>query len=72
MLIESQFIFLLCLRDPIVQAMSSINDLVQYFYKQDKQHTNHVETLHTCLLDNGKSITFLIDGYDELLEKLQR
>ena len=72
MLIESQFVFLLCLRDPIVQAMSSISDLVQYFYKQDKPHINHVETLHTYLSGNGKSIAFLIDGYDELPEKLQK
>ena len=71
-LIDSQFVFLLCLRDPVVQAMSCINDLVQYFYKQDKPYSHYVETLHTYLLDNGKSITFLIDGYDELPEKLQK
>ena len=72
MLIDSQFVFLLCLRDPVVQAMSSINDLVQYFYKQDRLYSNYIETLHTYLSDNGKSITFLIDGYDELPEKLQK
>ena len=69
---SDQFVFLLCLRDPAVQAMTSIHDLVLYFYKQDKAATKYIESFCTYLLNsNGKSIVFLLDGYDELLEKLQ-
>ena len=67
--------FLLYLRDPAVQGMSSINDLVLYFYKlkQDNATSKHVETLIAYLLNsNGQNITFLIDGYDKLPEKLQK
>ena len=70
---SSHLVFLLCLHDPAVQSMSSIRDIVYYFYKQDKAASKHVETISTYLLNsNGKSITFLIDGYDELPEKLQK
>ena len=72
---SSHLVFLLCLRDPTVQDMSTISDLVFYFYKlkQDEAASKRVESLCTYLLNsNGKSITFLIDGYDELPEKLQK
>ena len=72
---SSYLVFLLCLRDPAVQGMSTISDLVFYFYKlkQNQMTNSHVETLCTYLLNtNGKNITFLIDGYDELPEKLQK
>ena len=73
MLKSSHFAVLLYLRDPAVQGMSSISDLVLYFYKQDQVASKHIETLSTYLFNtNGKSITFLIDGYDELPEKLQK
>ena len=66
------FVFLLYLRDPAVQAMTSICDLILYFYKQDKAATKYIESFCTYLLNsNGKSIVFLLDGYDELPEKLQ-
>ena len=71
----SHLVFLLCLRDPAVQGMSTISDLVFYFYKlkQDQAASKHVKSLCMYLLNsNGKSITFLIDGYDELPEKLQK
>ena len=62
-LVKSQFVFLLLLRDPIVQAMSSITDLVQYFCTQS-------ETCKICVdlisEKNGRNVTFLLDGYDEL------
>ena len=72
---SSHLVFLLCLRDPAVQGMSFISDLVFYFYKlkHDQTTNSHVGTLCSYLLNSkGKGITFLIDGYDELPEKLQK
>ena len=40
MLKSEQFVFLLCVRDPTVKTMTSIHDLVLYFYKQDRQPLN--------------------------------
>ena len=72
MLKSEQFVFLLCLRDPAVQTMTSIHDLVLYFYMQDKAAIKYIESFCTYLLNsNGKGIVFLLDGYDELPEKLQ-
>ena len=71
----SCLVFLLCLRDPAVQGMSAISDLVLYFYKlkQDQATSKHVENLCMYLLkSNGQGITFLINGYDELPDKLQK
>ena len=69
---SSQFIFLLCLRDPAVQSMSSINDLVLYFYKQDRSASKQAKACCTYLLNSGgKNITFLLDGFDELPVDLQ-
>ena len=71
---SSQLVFLLCLRDPAIQRLSSINDLVLYFYKyaQDKAASKNIKDFCSYLLNsNGNSVTFLIDGFDELPEKLK-
>ena len=62
-LIKSQFVFLLLLRDPTVQAMSSITDLVRYFYMQSEICKICVDLISEA---NGRNVTFLLDGYDEL------
>ena len=72
MLTSSQSVFLLCLRDPAVRAMSSISDLVSYFYKKDRSARKLVENISEHLSSSGgKSVNFLLDGYDELPEHLQ-
>ena len=63
-LVNSKFVFLLLLRDPHVRAMSSISDLVQYFYKKSPEvHKLYADRLSD---EKGKNVTFLLDGYDEL------
>ena len=63
-LVKSQLVFLLLLRDPAVRKMSTVSDLVSYFYKRSaesqKAFTNIISK------ENGRNITFLLDGYDEL------
>ena len=66
LLTNSHFLFLLHLRDPAVQQMKSIECLVRHFYKQDKEAESHV------LQDGGKSVTIILDGYDELPAELRQ
>ena len=69
---SSQFLFLLCLRDPAVQAISSIRDLANFFYKKEKSAWKLVKNISEHLSSNGgKTVTFLLDGYDELPQQLQ-
>ena len=52
--------------------MSSINDLVLYFYKQDISASKQAKACCTYLLNSGgKNSTFLLDGFDELPVDLQ-
>jgi len=46
--------------------MKSIECLVHHFYKQDKEAESHL------LQDGGKSVTILLDGYDELPAELRQ
>ena len=62
LLVKSQLLFLLLLRDPAVRAMSSISDLVQYF----NQGLIDAQKVLSISKTNGKNLTFLLDGYDEL------
>jgi len=66
LLTKSHFLFLLRLRDPAIQQMTSLECLVCYFYKQDKEIESHL------LQNGGKSVTFLLDGYDELPADLRQ
>ena len=68
---NTNFLFLLHLRDPFVQQMHSLNtlDLVSHFYHYDKQ----ASLVTSCVTqDGGKSVTILLDGYDELPVNLQQ
>ena len=71
-LTSSKLLFLLCLRDPVVQKMSSINDLTDYFCKQERTALTlgHLCAAHLYKTD-GKDVTILLDGFDELPEDLQ-
>ena len=61
------------LRDPAVQQMSSIDDLLQLFCKRDKEA---IEIASACrkyfLKNNGEDLALLFDGYDEYPERLQK
>jgi len=71
-LTSSKLLFLLCLRDPAVQKMSSVNDLVNYFFKQEKtaSRLGHICAAQIYQTD-GKDVTILLDGFDEFPEALQ-
>ena len=63
-LVKSKFVFLLLLRDPVVRAMSSVSDLVQYFYQRSAEKQKVLIDIISGT--NGRNITFLLNGYDEL------
>ena len=67
-----QLVLLVCLRDPIIQQIQYIDDLLQLYCKRDKNATAAVTAYTEYLFANdGKSVTFLLDGYDEFPEHLQ-
>ena len=69
LLTNAKFVFLLQLRNPSVQQMHSLDDLVYHFYRYDKQ----ASLVTSCVAqDSGKSVTILFDGYDELPVHLQQ
>ena len=63
LLTKSDFLFLLHLRNPAVQQMKSLECLVRHFYKSEKEALSCITQL---IQDHGKSVTILLDGYDEL------
>ena len=69
LLTNTDFLFLLHLRDPSVQQMHSLDTLVRHFYHYDKQ----ASLVTSCVAqDGGKSVTILLDGYDELPVNLRQ
>ena len=69
LLTNTDFLFLLHLRDPSVQQMHSLDTLVHHFYHYDKQ----ASLVTSCIAqDSGKSVTILLDGYDELPVNLRQ
>ena len=68
-----KLVLLICLRDPAVQQISLIDDLLQSFCRRDRRAT---ETASACSdylsKNNGEDLALLFDGYDEYPEKLQK
>ena len=68
-----ELVLLVCLRDPSLQQIESVDDLLQLFYKRAKNATEIVSACSEYLSKNGgKSLTFLLDGYDEYPSDLQK
>ena len=65
-------VLLVFLRDPSLRQVSSVDDLLQLFCKGDKNATPIVRACAQYLFDNsGKTLTLLLDGYDEYPRDLQ-
>ena len=57
---------LLCLRNPSLQQVTSVDELLQLFCKGDKNAMQIVSACVQYLLDNGgKTLMLVLDGYDE-------
>ena len=67
-----ELVLLICLRDPSLQQIKCVDDLLQLFCIGDKNATQIVSTCAQYLFANGgKTLTLLLDGYDEYPEHLQ-
>ena len=72
MLQKSQLVLLVYLRDPTVQKISTLEQLFQYFFKPFSSNAAKIAIMCEYFLEkNGKSLTFLFDGYDEMPEELR-
>ena len=68
-----RLVLFVCLRDPAVQQMSLIVDLLQSFCKRDRRSTKIASACSDYLSENnGEDLALLLDGYDEYPEMLQR
>ena len=69
LLSSEKLVLLLLLRDPIVQKITNVQQLIEYY----TQATGKVMQLQSCLEDShGADVTLIIDGFDELSTKLRR
>ena len=68
-----KLVLLICLRDPAVQQMSFIDDLLQSFCRRDRRATETASACSDYLSENnGEDLALLFDGYDEYPERLQK
>ena len=68
-----KLVLLVCLRDPTVQQMSLIDDLLQLFCRRDRRATETASACSDYLSgNNGEDLALLFDGYDEYPERLQK
>ena len=73
LLINEILVFLICLKDPLVQQIKSLKDLVKYYYQFDESSENVASSCAEYLLhSDGKNITFIFDGLDEYPENLRQ
>lgn len=73
LLSDKKMLFLLFLRDPIVQQITCLKDLVLYFYHNDEAAAEKANACAEFLVNNsGSEITIILDGYDELPDKLKQ
>ena len=68
LLLSEQLMLLVFLRDPKVHTIRSVHDFVHFMYNRfDKQYTDESAKCAKVILDtNGKNITIILDGYDEM------
>ena len=68
-----KLVLLICLRDPAVQQMSLIDDLLQLFCKRNRRSSEIASACSDYLLENnGEDLALLLDGYDEYPERLRQ
>jgi len=67
---SEELVLLLFLRDPHVLEIKDINDLVHYFYEFGKKGAEIATKCAKMISDSeGKNITIILDGYDEVSDK---
>ena len=68
-----KLVLLVCLRNPTVQQMSLLDDLLQSFCRRDRRATETASACSDYLSENnGEDLALLFDGYDEYPERLRK
>ena len=68
-----KFVFLIQLRNPSIQQVVSVSDLLQLFCMGNRRAVDIAAACHDHLYENGgKDLVFLFDGFDEYPEDLQK
>ena len=68
-----ELVLLVCLRDPSLKQIKSVDNLLQLFYKGNENAAEIVSACSDYLSNNGgKSLVLLLDGYDEYPKNLQQ
>ena len=68
-----ELVLLVCLRNPFLEKIKSVSDLLQLFYKGEDNTKEVVSACSKYLSKNGgKTVALLLDGYDEYPESLQK
>ena len=68
-----KLVLLVPLRDPTVQQVVSVSDLLQHFCEGNRRATEIAAACHDYLSENGgKDLMFLFDGFDEFPTELQK
>ena len=65
-------VFLLCLRDPVLQEITSLKELISYVCRGSLSDTDIDAIAKYLFKTSGKGLVFLLDGYDELPEQHNR
>ena len=61
-----KLVLLVCLRNPTMQQVESVSDLLQHFCEGSRQAIEIAAVCHDYLSGNsGKDLVFLFDGFDE-------
>ena len=68
-----KLVLLILLRDPIVHHMSSVDDLLSYFFKGDRMAREKTIACSSYFCQNGgRDMVLMLDGFDELPEEIQQ
>ena len=73
LLVNEILVFLISLRDPLAQKITSVKDLVKYYYQFDESSDAIANSCAKYLLQSGGDrVTLVLDGYDEYPKKLRQ
>ena len=68
-----KLVFLVCLRDPNIQPIESVSDLLQHFCEGHRKATEISAICYDYLsVNGGRDLVVLLDGFDEYPDKLQK
>ena len=73
LLLNKVLLFLLFLRDPLVQRITSLKGLVKHYYRLDESSDSIASSCAEYLLySDGEDVIFVFDGFDEYPENLRQ